>query len=482
MRSTPHHCSAGWGLFTALLLAACSSSSGGVDAGDAGLDGDGGVGGSGGGASDGFGARCESDTDCAANLVCDVEMDQSFTANNLPPGVTEVPSAAFPDGSCSPVQAGPVDPTAGGPCDPTLAGTGQGCGADGACVPVAVVSGNALATWFACRPSCDPTDPLGCGRFGYACDFVYQACVEGCQSDEECRIVFTDTNMDGTRELEYDDTSDAFCDPVTFRCTHPGTGGDTGDPCSRLDDCEPDGACVEALTSFGGFTWPDGYCVKQGCDFEGRECSGSGSVCMRLRGWEPGIFTSYTCLQGCTVGAEPEADRVGTAGHGEGCRAGYRCHYNGGVGAESGVCVGGNYNAVAESNIGAACETHDECYSPYGLGQCLFLSVGIVAAPTGVCTLMDCAVPGIPDDICGAGAECLGLSEDRTFCASTCTDATQCAEGSACADDDADPTTAKVCFPACFADEDCVKDEEECRFLLDPSTGTSTTYGQCTPI
>jgi hypothetical protein len=161
------------------------------------------------------------------------------------------------------------------------------------------------------------------------------------------------------------------------------------------------------------------------------------------------------CMTTCRVGAEPEADRVGVSGHGEGCRPGYRCQYNGGAGAAAGVCVGGAYNDVTENNVGAACETDDECYSPFGMGLCLLLDVGGVTGPQGTCSMLDCYAPGLPEAVCGRGNACIGLSGDVTFCVQECATADECAAGYACADDDADPSTDRICYPACFTDEEC---------------------------
>jgi hypothetical protein len=178
-------------------------------------------------------------------------------------------------------------------------------------------------------------------------------------------------------------------------------------------------------------------------------------------------------MQSCRVGAEPEADRLGIRGHGEGCREGYRCHYNGETDAKAGVCVGGNYNAVQSSNIGAACLRDDECYSPFGLGACLQVSVDGVQPDTGTCSVTDCAIPGLPDDICGNSGQCVGLNGDRTYCAQVCAVAADCAASYACTDDDGDPTTRKICLSACYDDADCRNRQEICEFA------DGATAGQC---
>jgi hypothetical protein len=462
----------------AMLLAACSSSTGASSKADGGA-GDGGAARADGGtsargdASVRLGSACKKDADCGRALFCDPEVDTSITASNLPAGVKKVPSSAFPGGSCTPQPAATYDPNGVRSCDPLAPGSQQGCGSDGACVAVLVDT----KTEVACRPTCDPLDPKACGRLGYTCDFSLKACVEGCQSDEECRLQLVDSNSDGMPDdLTYDAQSKAICDTKTFRCVLPGAGGSqpTGAPCDRLDDCDPEGHCLQSLQTYGGMAFPGGYCTKLGCDLKGRDCTGDNAVCTQLRTWgSAGTLTGRSCLQGCAVGAEPAADQVGTNGHGKGCRAGYRCHYNGGSGTQQGVCVGGNYNAVTASNVGDKCENDADCYSPFGLGNCLSLSVGTVQSPTGVCSIMDCSVPGLPDDLCGSGNQCIGLSGDVTFCAKSCLEATECAAGQACADDDSDPSTPKICYPACFGDADCRAGQERC------SATASTMVGSC---
>jgi len=425
-----------------------------------------------------LGDPCESRTDCEVGLVCDGEIEVSYQVSGLPTRERAIVAPRFPNGVCTPLAAGPFDGTGTNSCIPGGTTEEQGCGADGACVPVTVADQQVVA----CRRSCDPSakEPCG-GRFGYTCDFEGRVCVEGCQSDEECRLQLIDADDDGLADaLAYDEESDASCDAESFRCVHDGAeGAAIGDPCARLDDCDPEGVCLDRLQTFATTSFPDGYCTKLGCDQPGREC-GRGAVCERLRPLRSSIVTDPVCLQACEVGEEPEADVLGSDGHGAGCREGYACHYNGGTGS-SGVCIGGNYNNVTENNIGAACASDAECYSPYGLGSCLVLAVGnpAVEAPTGVCTLVDCAGPGLPEDLCGAGNECIGLDGDITFCVRTCTKADVCPDGFACADDDAtadmaNPSTPNICFPACFTDADCRVGSELCR-----PVAAGASYGSC---
>jgi hypothetical protein len=418
-----------------------------------------------------FGEKCDSSADCEVGLVCDREIEVSYQVSGLPLRERAIIAPRFPGGVCTPLAAAPFDPNGSNSCIPGGPIEEQGCDDDGVCIPITVASEQVVA----CRPTCDPSakDPCG-GRFGYACDFESRSCVEGCQSDEECRLQLVDEDADGLADsLAYDPDSEASCDAETFRCVHDGApGAAVGSPCTRLDDCDPEGLCLDPLQTFANTEFPDGYCTKLGCDQPGREC-GKGAVCERLRPLRSSVVTDLVCLQGCEVGVEPEADRVGSNGHGMGCRDGYACHYNGGTGS-NGVCIGGNYNDVADNNVGSACDSDDDCYSPYGLGTCMVLAVGDVEAPGGVCSIVDCAAPGLPEDICGSGNECIGLSGDITFCVQTCSKADACADGFACSDDDESPASSNVCFPACFTDADCREASEVCR-----PVAADAGYGSC---
>jgi hypothetical protein len=123
--------------------------------------------------------------------------------------------------------------------------------------------------------------------------------------------------------------------------------------------------------------------------------------------------------------------------------------------------VGGNYNGVTKNNVGAECKTNADCYSPYGLGYCLVYQVSATEALPGICTLFDCAVPGLPLDICGDGNECVSTGDaDETNCQHHCKDANECPKGFACTDDDMDTKTPKNCIPPCLSDADCRSGEK----------------------
>ena len=231
----------------------------------------------------------------------------------------------------------------------------------------------------------------------------------------------------------------------------------------------PDRCRASATRIFPAVTAPSSAATSRAANAK------DGAVCAPLRELSAGGSTSPACFTGCEVGAEPAADQVGPKGHGKGCRPGYRCQYNGGSRSD-GVCVGGNYNSVVKDNVGASCQTDAECHSPFGLGKCLRLRVDGVPAPSGACTVMDCAVPGLPDGICGSGNQCVGLSGDVTFCVQSCSTAQECSEGFACTDDDADPSTSKVCYPVCLTDADCRKGDERCQISAD---ATDQMVGTC---
>jgi hypothetical protein len=418
-----------------------------------------------------LGAACEGDVDCRQGLFCDEELPSRVVVQGLPRRELELP--LFPGGSCSPLPLAPYDPTHVTSCDPNLPAGEQGCGAAGVCVAEAFSSGELLACRVACEPSAAHS---GCARAGYTCDFGLQACVEGCASDDECRVISLDSDGDGASDgLAYDRASRASCHPMTARCTHPAPADAVlGGECERSDDCESDGLCITEASTFAGFVFPSGACTKLGCEIEGREC-GQDGVCGPLRPWSAGggAGGEPLCMVRCPVGAEPAAQRLGVGGHGVGCREGYRCHYNGGAGEANGVCVGGNYNDINVSNVGDDCASDAECYSPFGLGRCLRISASGISREQGSCTVVDCGAPGLPRNVCGAGNACVLLlaDSDVTFCVRTCTRAEECADAAACADDDADPTTPRICFPACFEDAECRVAVETCEIAADASAG-----------
>lgn len=420
-------------VMTALVAAGAVGVGAGCDGGDGGGGADGGI---------SFrdaalvstGLPCDDASMCSSDLECQPEEtvdlgDVDDPVEGLPDGGTGVSVVRNRDGYCG-VVGTEDDPF---PCIPGR----EQCGFGATCVRVGSVTG--------CFRSCTSSDEDNdvC-REGYECAFE-GACLSGCSSDTECRVQRQDTNGNGIRDSEdrlvYDDASDAVCDPETFRCTHGGTAdAEAGIPCAADSECEADGECR--------VFWPGGgYCTKFGCDRAGRACAGD-AVCQSR------AFGVAACFQGCEVGAEVEADRLGPGGHGAGCRSNYMCLYDleGPAGEINGACVPGNYNAVSEPNVGAACDSDAECYSPYGAGACAEGSL----FGQGYCTVLDCNAPGLADqDLCGPDADCIPFAGGGSGCMAICTSASDCQPGFGCVDLDRDPATAKVCADACDTADDC---------------------------
>jgi hypothetical protein len=277
-------------------------------------------------------------------MKCDMEIPGSVPVRGVPGGTLEL--ALFSGGSCTPTPLGAFTGNSDdSSCNPLQPAGSQGCG-DGVCdlVPELSSASEGLLV-VACRAGCEPSATVsGCARDGYSCDFTYKVCLEGCASDAECRLKSLDSDNDGEIDgLEYDEASTASCDPKLARCTHPAGPQASGESCERDDDCAQDGICITDASDVAGQLFPGGMCTRRGCNVPGLECDGA-AVCEPLRPLlDDSTATTPMCLTRCTVGAEPAASRLGSQGHGQGCRAGYRCAYNGSSGAQGGVCVGGVY-------------------------------------------------------------------------------------------------------------------------------------------
>lgn len=415
-----------------------------------------------------LGAACARDADCSGGYLCDQEMRMSVPVQGAPGG--SIDQILFLGGSCTPKRLTAFNPAnVGESCDPLEPVGAQGCGPDGVCDAVARSTAGFLV---GCRKECDPVaQDTGC-REGYECDFSDDYCSEGCQDDVECRVVPVDSDGDGTSDaLAYDSMSTMTCDPGSARCVHPAGPQASGESCMRDEECTENGVCIVPDAVIAGQSFPGGQCTRRGCNYAGQECD-AGTVCEPLRPWLGDSPTEPLCLQRCTVGAEAPELQVGSMGHGEGCREGYRCHYNGGAGVESGVCVGGNYNAVTDNNVGAECESDADCYSPFGLGYCLTYRISSSESLPGICTILDCAAPGMPADLCGEGNECVASgSSDETNCDHHCKTATDCPTSFACTDDDNDTATPRTCIPACRTDADC-RSGEKCTPAAQSTAGT----------
>lgn len=301
----------------------------------------------------------------------------------------------------------------------------------------------------ACQPELDSNSAC---RVGYECDMLDFVCTPGCTSDEECRI--SRQGGEGgaggdSGTWVYNTESDAVCNTETFRCEHSGTpGAKAGDACVFDQDCEANGVCLDEVCDANGVCLDllGGYCSKLGCDIGDNACAGGDAV----------VCGVGRCLVACEVGPTEMTARI--EDH-QGCREdGYTCYWDRADALDSsGFCDIGRFNGVEPTNIGEACDTSDQCYSPFGYGGC---------DPDFHCTVYECGVPGMPTDVCGAGARCVDFIDfgiDLFACLKTRTDADQCVAGDACADLDENPSTVDdlVCFPTCISDDEC-RDGEVC--------------------
>ncbi len=416
----------------------------GRDASIGGTGGDGGGGGGTGGTGGGpecfetsalsrqLGGECTGATlDCAPGLECIPE--QSGAPIGIIGGPDD-PITDYPPGEDVPIDAPFFLDSY---CTLPVAATTTGCDPD------ACAAECGLCTVGICMNACLPDlDTNSICRPGYRCDLVNFVCFPGCTSDDECRVSRPDTNGNGESDpwdpdtmmgdnLVYNTSSEARCNMETYRCERDGTpGAEAGSPCTFDDDCEANGVCL---------TGPDGYCSKFGCDIDGNECVGAG------------VCAGGQCLAACEVGSDETTPPVDNT---QGCREGYTCLWGREDGNPAGFCDVGFFNDVTVNNIGSECMSDDECYSPYGYGVC---------DPDFGCTVIECGVPGLPADVCGADATCIDFINfgvvglGRFSCLRTCASAVDCLPGDACADLDEDPMTLDdiVCFPVCINSDEC---------------------------
>lgn len=385
-------------------------------------------------------------------------------------GTTSFPGQYFEGGYCTNAridQPASREGTAGA-CDPTpdVETPGMdGCPACAKCVSIG--PDNMGFNIVQCYARCAPTAMGNPCREGYTCDFGNQVCTFGCQSDQECQLYRADTNGNGTLEndppdggvadrLMLDVAGRATCNMTTGRCTQPGTTGvAAGTTCVLDSQCEADGRCLSEL-SFDG--WTDGYCTKFGCDVLG--CAGAGK-CLDVGGG------TNICTAGCKIGDDPGDSATGASAGDDDCRDGYACVWDGvntAAAPVNGGCLPGNYNPVATENIGAACVDPDgptgdlgsdaQCWSPYGLGRCIF------ADALATCSILGCAQ--LPTGACGAGNTCadFGGTPPTSACVRSCTTAADCAADMGRAAYGCIPTSTaagapKMCIPGCAVDGDC---------------------------
>jgi len=388
-----------------------------------------------------LGGQCRGDTaECNGNLTCLGE--QTLTVG---PGIADHPEGAdytfdavdFPGDYCT--GALPPSPTAQCTNDNALA-----------CADFCGVCSARFADADICLRACRAeVDTNSTCRDGYQCDLLLQACDTGCTSDDDCRVF-----IDGNDELFYDTESVEFCNTRTNRCENGGSpGAQAGLSCTDDDECEERGICLDEDT----FGFPGGYCSKVRCDID--ECAGD-ALCADLGLGVP------LCAESCQVGSGATEGNPSTyINNTQGCNDGYTCFWVGQPEDPTGACVPGEFNDITTYNVGDDCVESSECISPFGQGTCAdpdFVCSLIGEAPgsclTGFgCTMLDCAVPGMPDDVCGDDAECIiDSASGLSLCLETCSSAESCIPGAACADLDGDPLTLDaVCLPFCVDDSEC---------------------------
>lgn len=424
-----------------------------------------------------LGGQCLSG-ECTEPFECTAEFSDTrptvSRADPLVPG-RAYPIRLYPGGQCQ------VS------CDPNL---GDQCNSCSTCLTIGQnASGVDVGE---CFQTCEQdVDGLGGCNEGYGCDRGNLACVSACSivaGVDTCDFAFEDRDEDPTtRETIVDEGADfpSACNVTTGLCETMGRAGATaGDDCVTDLDCEDDGLCLSGDLPETPATLRDGYCIRLGCNETDLACQ-DGDVCTQsLFGLPGGV-----CMQGCVVGSETTAAQIsGSGGGNPGCEAGEACLWDGVHGATddlNGGCYVGNYNDIPAYNVGASCDTDEECWSPYGLGRCLFgdgnslgdrVGGGICAvggcngngsamAPVGLLVQGGRIPVADPNSLCATSAGtmganndiCVNFSDTQSFCMTSCMTAADCPTGYSC------PVLGgtalaplKLCWPACTEDADCV--------------------------
>jgi hypothetical protein len=416
-----------------------------------------------------LGGQCAA-AECFEPWICQEEVSQERPSVRREDGMPgrAYPIRYWPGGQCQ------------GACDPNANGQ---CNACSTCLQTGTdSSGNAVGECFqSCTQDIDGRG--GCNE-GYGCDRANLACLVACAvvgGVDTCQFSFEDRDTNPTtRETIVDEGASypSTCNVMTGLCEARGRAGATaGDDCMEDSDCEDDGLCL------GGdgdpelpVTLQDGYCIRLGCNDTDLRCQ-TGDVCSQsLFGLPGGV-----CMDGCVVGGEMTAEqRLGLAGGHPDCGDGETCFWDGVHGTadpNNGGCYPGNYNAVSTYNVGESCDSDEDCYSPFGLGRCLFGEGNTLGdrVGSGICAVGGCGgtMMGVglrvgaeesivvPSDVtmC-AGAPgnndiCVRFSEMQTFCVSGCTEAADCPSGYACPNLGDALRPLRLCWPACQADADC---------------------------
>lgn len=366
----------------------------------------------------------------------------------------------------------------GGQCTPGMMGrlifpectTDEDCGGCGTCA--AGIFGEGVSV---CMPNC--TAALGTNgdcRDGYSClplnllggNSRQTVCAPvGCSSDAECQVSRQDTNGIPGIQTPRDCLNDrsvcggnannfdkqildpdggGFCNMNNFSCENMGTpGAEAGAPCTTDAQCEAGGRCLAGVGE-------NGFCTKLACGGSGGECAGNG-VCNDAIGVD-------ACLPGCTIGMvdADEAMWVGTGS--SSCAADDQVCFWDGMGgpnvANNGGCFPSpdSFNDVATRNIGAACTSDADCWSPFGLGSCRTLFGDDEGS---YCVVSSCNAPfeanGTQVDLCGADATCLDVG--AAFCFGNCNTPADCATGLGCVQ--LARMGSASCLDGCFQDSEC---------------------------
>ncbi len=367
-----------------------------------------------------IGASCERDADCASGH-CDPERVLTIPVAGRPdplewlhsPGGTCVHSDLAGGGSCGPCQSPDERP-------------------DGV---------------YACFDRCAPDGPLprgGC-REGYRCDGRDHLCVPGCRSNSDCRVAIGA----GEQWTIFPDPA-VTCDVATGDCVHRDGRGGVGDECTYHGECrsdlfctrrapfdlveqgscgrEPGGDCIGFFTSA-----TSGICTRACASSD--EC-GPGAACATPPYYDSlGGPARPLCLPTCTVRGDGPSE----------CPVGFGCY-------GSGVCAPGLPNDVAIPNIGDACASGVECWSPFGLGRC-----GGGPSSSGTCRVVGCDDPRFGTDVCPPGE---GVCVDGV-CLRGCDAPSDCDAPDGCVD-----RGVSVCDVGCSrSGAECAADAV-CNFLI----------------
>jgi hypothetical protein len=451
----------------------------------------------------GTGCPCDPARGCfAPGHECQTNLGGTIGASNDPITGFEGSIAAplFGSGYCT---TAPVNLDMNPPS--CTVGDDASCPGCATCVSLGTING-IPRTFCArdCVPSLTDDSCPDSARGENTCVLGENYCLDGCTMDDECRVFRVDSDSDGDIEapptgamavdtLEYRTTANHRCDTATDRCVHDGNpAASAGDTCTWDGECEANGDCIYN-TGWHDLAAPPGrgYCTKFGCDVAGNACA-MGQKCNGR-----GFGGTFLCLSPCEVGANvgAPADPGYLFAYARDCRPGHRCFWDGSSpmgSAEGGSCIPGNYNDVRAPNIGETCATDGECYSPLGAGRCL----GVLRNDADICTISDCAAPGVPGDVCGAdpdgagpmrpAATCMQLDSD-SFCRTTCGNAMDCAAETDACIPVADATTAglaiahPICTSFCFGATQAAADAQ-CRpgFTCGGTFAPGTALGTCT--